>query len=43
MLENCFDREWSKVVIEGAGHFMHREKPEDFNSELMKFFDQWKA
>jgi pimeloyl-ACP methyl ester carboxylesterase len=32
-----FDAEYRLVIIEGAGHFTHREQPEQFNSLLLEW------
>ncbi len=40
-LTACFTGEWEKIVIEGGGHFMHREKPEPFNQAALKFLENY--
>jgi pimeloyl-ACP methyl ester carboxylesterase len=29
------------IVIDGAGHFPHREQPEQFNADLIQFIEYW--
>lgn len=36
-LSEAFGAEWRCVEIKNAGHFMHREKPEQFNTEMMSY------
>ena len=38
-LDEFFEASWQKTIIDGAGHFMHREKPEAFNQAMLSFFD----
>jgi pimeloyl-ACP methyl ester carboxylesterase len=33
----------SLVVVEGAGHFVHEDQPERFESLLLEFLAQWKT
>lgn len=35
-----FSGPWRMAVIEGAGHFMHREKPEAVNREILAFLGE---
>jgi pimeloyl-ACP methyl ester carboxylesterase len=35
-----FDNEFRKVVIDGAGHFVHQEKPELVNRVILEFLRQ---
>ena len=37
-LDEFFEARWQKTIIDGAGHFMHREKPEAFNQAMLSFF-----
>jgi pimeloyl-ACP methyl ester carboxylesterase len=36
-LTGCFESGWLLASIENAGHFVHCEKPDEFNQHLMEF------
>ncbi len=36
-LSESFSDEWQSISIQDAGHFMHREKPEPFNTAMLTF------
>ncbi|MGH7898290.1 MAG: alpha/beta fold hydrolase [Candidatus Binatia bacterium] len=38
-MEACFPKGVEKVVVPGAGHFVHQEKPEIVNSRLISFLE----
>jgi pimeloyl-ACP methyl ester carboxylesterase len=37
-MEDSFTAGLAKVLVDGAGHFVHCEKPEQVNREVLKFF-----
>lgn len=39
-LDGSFTASWQLLSIEGAGHFMHREKPDIFNHALLKYLSE---
>jgi pimeloyl-ACP methyl ester carboxylesterase len=39
-MEEAFPAGLEKALIEGAGHFMHREKPEAVNQRIIKFLSK---
>jgi len=39
MLEEDFPAGFEVVRIEGAGHFVHQEKPEEFNAHLIRWLE----
>ena len=36
-MEDSFPNGLTKVFVEGAGHFVHREKPEQVNARIIEF------
>lgn len=36
-MEAYFERGLSKVIIEGAGHFVHQERPDEVNRRILEF------
>jgi pimeloyl-ACP methyl ester carboxylesterase len=36
-MEEAFTAGLTKVVVAGAGHFMHRERPSEVNSQILRF------
>ena len=39
-MESHFTKGLHKVIVPGAGHFVHQEKPEEVNRELVEFLKQ---
>ena len=39
-MENFFGEAFEKKIIKDAGHFIHLEKPEEFNETVLKFIQQ---
>jgi pimeloyl-ACP methyl ester carboxylesterase len=39
-MKSCFSNEFELLIMQGAGHFMHREQPEEFATAVINFFDQ---
>lgn len=38
-VEQYFQASFQKIIIERAGHFLHRERPEEVNDHILKFLD----
>lgn len=41
MLEEDFPKGFEMVRIEGAGHFVHQEKPDEFNSHMLRWLKRY--
>ena len=39
-IEAFFDNEFTKVIIEDAGHFVHQERPEEVNQLILEFLQK---
>lgn len=38
-MEDFFCGNFEKIIIEGAGHFIHLDKPEEFNNTILEFLN----
>jgi pimeloyl-ACP methyl ester carboxylesterase len=41
VLEEDFPNGFERVRIEGAGHFVHQEKPDEFNKHLLRWLERY--
>jgi pimeloyl-ACP methyl ester carboxylesterase len=39
-MEGMFTKGLRKVIVPHAGHFVHQEKPDEVNRELIEFLQQ---
>ena len=40
LMSPFFSEQFELLIMQGAGHFMHREQPEEFATAVINFFDQ---
>lgn len=38
-MERFFDSGLQKVIVDGAGHFVHQERPDEVNREILRFLE----
>ena len=38
-MERFFDNGLQKVIVDGAGHFVHQERPEEVNRAILEFLE----